>query len=102
MTSPHRVEVFEGGHTWLPIETATNGIEWMEIQTMKKGIRPRDESLIDELFSKRVARANAQLSGLARMRELKQIAADFEVSGTLQRSSSPPWRWKGSRTSPPP
>ena len=78
MTSPHRVEFFEGGHTWLPIETATVGVEWMEIQAMKSGLRPRDESLITGLFSTRVARANAQPDGLARMRALKHIAADFQ------------------------
>ena len=78
MTSPHRVEVFEGGHTWLPIEMATSGVEWMEVQAMKDGLRPRDDELVAELFSKRVARANAQQSSLARMRALKQIAGDFE------------------------
>jgi hypothetical protein len=78
MTSPHRVEVFEGGHTWLPSDMATRGVEWMEIQAMKNGLRPRDEALLAELFSKRVARASAQPGSLARMRELKQIAADFE------------------------
>ena len=60
MTSPHRVEIFEGGHTWLPVEMATSGVEWMEIQAMKNGLRPRDEMLVDELFSKRIASANAQ------------------------------------------
>jgi hypothetical protein len=78
MTSPHRVEVFEGGHTWLPVEMATSGVEWMEIQAIRSGLRPRDETLVGEIFSKRVARANAQPGGLARMRELKQIASDFE------------------------
>jgi hypothetical protein len=78
MTSPHRVEVFEGGHTWLPSEIATNGIEWMEIQAMKNGLRPRDPALVEALFLKRVTRANAQTGALARMRELKQIIADFE------------------------
>jgi poly(3-hydroxybutyrate) depolymerase len=78
MTSPHRVEVFEGGHTWLPSEMATRAVEWMEIQAMKNALRARDETLIAELFSKRVARANAQPGSLARMRELSQIATDFE------------------------
>jgi dienelactone hydrolase len=78
MTSPHRVEIFEGGHTWLPIEMATRGVEWMEIQAMKSGVLPRDETLVAELFSKRVARANARPDSLASMRELKQIAADFQ------------------------
>lgn len=79
MTSPHRVEIFEGGHTWLPVEMATSGVEWMEIQAMKNGLRPRDETLVAELFSKRMARANGQPDNLSRMRELKQIAADFET-----------------------
>jgi hypothetical protein len=78
MTSPHRVEVFEGGHTWPPVEMATRGIEWMEVQGMKNGLRPRDETLIAELFSKRLALASAQSNSLARMRELRQIARDFE------------------------
>ncbi|MGE3513444.1 MAG: hypothetical protein AB7N65_31690, partial [Vicinamibacterales bacterium] len=34
MKSPHRVEVFEGGHTWLPAELATDGVEWMEVLAM--------------------------------------------------------------------
>jgi hypothetical protein len=78
MTSPHRVELFEGGHTWLPIDMAARGVEWMEIQAMKNGLRPRDETIVADIFSKRMARANAQASGLVRMRELKQIAVDFE------------------------
>ena len=78
MTSPHRVEVFEGVHTWLPSDMATRGVEWMELQAMKNGARPRDETLVAELFAKRMARADAQPDNLARMRELKQIAADFE------------------------
>src|SRR5262245_26061108 len=78
MTSPHRVEVFEGGHTWLPSDMATRGVEWMELHGMKSGLRPRDEKLIAEFCSRRHRRANAQPDGMARMRELKQIAADFE------------------------
>jgi len=78
MTSPHRVEIFEGGHTWLPVEMATRGVEWMEIQGMKSGIRPRDQALLDSLFAKRATRANAETSSLDRMRALNQIAADFD------------------------
>ena len=74
----HRVERFEGGHTWLPVEVATDGVEWMEIQAMRTGLRPRDQRLIDELFAKRVARAEAQKSSLDRMRELKSIVVDFD------------------------
>jgi dienelactone hydrolase len=78
MKSPHRVEVFEGGHTWLPIDLATDGVEWMEVQAMKSGLRPRDNGLIDELFVKRLAHAEAQSSNLAKMRALNLIAKDFD------------------------
>jgi hypothetical protein len=78
MTSPHRVEIFEGGHTWLPSDMAMRGVEWMELQAMKNGLRVRDERLVAELFSNRMARADAQSSSLASMHELKQIAADFD------------------------
>ena len=78
VTTPHRVEVFEGGHTWLPVELATDGVEWMEIQAMQRGLRPRDQKLIDDIFAKRVARAEAQNNSLEKMRELKSIAVDFQ------------------------
>ena len=77
MKSTHRVEVFEGGHTWLPTELATDGVEWMELQAMNTGLKPRDNRLIDELFQRRMAKAEAERSGLARMRRLSLIAKDF-------------------------
>jgi pimeloyl-ACP methyl ester carboxylesterase len=85
MKSPHRVEVFVGGHVWLPAHMAMDGVEWMELQAMRSGLKPRDERLIDELFAQRVARSEAHPDKLARMRQLNQIARDFadlkDVSG---------------------
>ena len=78
MKTPHRVELFNGGHTWLPPDLATEGVEWMEVQAMKRGQRSRDDRLIDELFAKRTARAEAMADKLAKMRALKLLAADFE------------------------
>src|SRR5439155_19611302 len=72
--SPHRVEVFNGGHMRLPVELATDGVEWMEIQAMQSGGRTRDPKLIDAIFAKRMARAEAQKSPLEKMRELGSIA----------------------------
>src|SRR4030095_10984090 len=76
MTSPHRVEVFEGGHAWLPNDMATRGVEWMEIQAMKNGRRARDETLVADLFAKRVARTHSQPDALTRLRALKESAAE--------------------------
>ena len=78
LKSPHRVEVFDGGHTWLPVELAADGVEWMELQAMKSGLRSRDSKLIDDLLAKRVARAEAQKNSLHQMREWRSIATDFQ------------------------
>ena len=78
LKSPHRVEIFDGGHTWLPVELATDGVEWMELQAMKSGLRPRDRKLIDDILAKRTARAEGQKSNLDQMGEWKSIAADFQ------------------------
>jgi poly(3-hydroxybutyrate) depolymerase len=78
VTSPHRVEVFDGGHAWLPVELATEAVEWLEVQAMKAGSRSRDQKLIDDLFAKRMAQAERQTKSLEQMRDLQAIAADFE------------------------
>jgi len=78
LKSPHRIEVFDGGHAWLPVELATDGVEWMEIQAMKAGLRDRDAKEIDEIFAKRVARAEGQAKNVDKMRELRSIAVDFQ------------------------
>jgi poly(3-hydroxybutyrate) depolymerase len=91
LRSPHRVVVFEGGHTWLPGEAATEAVEWMELQAMTSGIRPRDQTLIDDMFARRMARAEGLKSSLAMMRELQSIAQDFRlfknVTGLNQRAA---------------
>ena len=59
MTSAHRVLYFEGGHTWLPAELATQAVEWMELQAMKSGLRPRDAAQLDAWFAARAERMDA-------------------------------------------
>jgi len=91
LKSAHRVVVFEGGHAWLPVETATAAVEWMQLQEMTRGTRQRDKTLIDELFAKRMAQADGQKTALATMRELQSIARDFRpftnVAALDQRAS---------------
>ena len=77
LKGPRRVVIFEGGHTWLPVEAATEGIEWLELQGMASGARPRNQPLIDDLFARRVTRAEALTNSLELMRELESIARDF-------------------------
>src|SRR5712692_685041 len=77
LTTPHRVAIFEGGHTWLSSELAAEAVEWMEIQAMKSGRRPRDAALIDKLFAKRMAQAAAQTNDKDTALALAALSSDF-------------------------
>jgi pimeloyl-ACP methyl ester carboxylesterase len=37
LSSPHRVVIFEGGHTWLPSALAVEAVEWLELQAAHPG-----------------------------------------------------------------
>src|SRR5262245_10363995 len=39
LTSPHRLAIFNGGHTLPPDDVALDAIEWLELQAMKSGRR---------------------------------------------------------------
>ncbi len=77
LTTPHRVVIFEGGHTWLSSELATEAVEWMEIQAMKSGRRERDAALIDKLFTRRATQADAQTSDKDTALALAALSSDF-------------------------
>jgi dienelactone hydrolase len=77
----HHLEVFSGGHSWMPPEVAQESIEWMEIQAMKAGTREKDPGLIDSLFESRIRQAQelekaGDLAGAYHRDEWCQ--ADFE------------------------
>jgi dienelactone hydrolase len=55
----HRLEIFEGDHAWAASELCTEAIEWMELQAMKTGRAQKNESLIDELWKKKLEQAKA-------------------------------------------
>lgn len=59
---PHRFEVFEGAHEWPPEAVCARALEWMELQAMKSGIRPRDAALLEQLFARTLAAADADNS----------------------------------------
>ncbi|PYR59852.1 MAG: hypothetical protein DMF91_13720 [Acidobacteria bacterium] len=92
LTTPHRVVIFEGGHTLPPDAVALEAIEWLELQAMKSGRRTRDEALIDRLFDKR-QRTIAATSDtpVTTVRLLKELVADFgglrDVSAATARAA---------------
>ena len=88
LKSPHRLAVFEGGHTLPPESVALEAIEWMEIQAMKSARRPREDTLIDRLLEKRRAAA-AAANDVDAVHLLDAIVADFtglrDVAGEAAR-----------------
>ncbi len=90
LTTPHRVAIFDGGHTWLSSELAIEALEWMELQAMKSGRRARDEALIDKLFAKHSAHAEGP--GLIALVEdfqgLRDVSAFASRATELQRSKA--------------
>jgi pimeloyl-ACP methyl ester carboxylesterase len=78
LNSPHRVVVFEGGHTWLPPDLAVQAVEWLEVQAMKAGREARDEKLIDRVFAARSAEVAAQKTELGTWDAAGAMVRDFD------------------------
>jgi hypothetical protein len=77
LTTPHRLAIFEGGHTWLSSELAVEAVEWMEIYAMKTGLAPRVDETIDRILAKRVKAADDRPARQDAYLDLQSIAADF-------------------------
>jgi hypothetical protein len=78
LTSPHHLEVFDGGHTLPPDAVALEAIEWMELQAMKSGRRARDEALVDRLLEKRRRLIAAATSPVRTGHLLDALVSDFQ------------------------
>ncbi len=91
LTTPHRVVIFEGGHTLPPDGLALEAIEWLELQAIKAGRKTRDEALIDRLFDKRQQAIAAATDPVA-ARLLNDLVNDFtglrDVSAAAARASA--------------
>ncbi len=77
LKSPHRLVVFEGGHTLPPDAVAFEAIEWMELQAMKSGRRTRDEALIDRIFDARQRQLAAVTDPVTTVHLLEALVDDF-------------------------
>jgi dienelactone hydrolase len=78
LTSPHHLEIFDGGHTLPPDAVVLEAIEWMELQAMKSGRRARDESLVGRLLEKRRRSIAAATSAAVTVHLLDALVADFQ------------------------
>lgn len=98
VTSPHHIEIFQGGHVWLSSELAMEAVEWMELQAMRSGIRARDEVLIETIFAKKadqVASAHGDvdaylaLSNLVNHLDGLKDVANFATRANLMKQRKP-------------
>ena len=78
LNSPHRVVVFDGGHTWLPPELGVEALEWMNVQAMKTGRQAPDEKFIDRVFAARSAAALGQKTELEKWEAAGAMVRDFD------------------------
>jgi hypothetical protein len=78
LQTPHRLAVFEGGHTLPPDEIAIEALEWLELRAMAAGTRPRDDALVERLWRKQLAAADAAGESAASVHRLRAMAEDFE------------------------
>ena len=58
-SSAHRMELFDGGHQWPPVELTMRAFGWMEMVAMKEGRRARDVEFAKTIFGEDMARAHA-------------------------------------------
>jgi hypothetical protein len=78
---PHRIELFSGGHGWMPRDLAMSAVEWMELGAMQDGRRTIDRSLVDAMWMRELHdAATLEEAGrpFAAWLRLRAIARDYE------------------------
>jgi hypothetical protein len=95
----HRIEIFRGGHDWMPARLATRALAWIELQAMRAERRTRDASLVRSLWTEalgeaRSIEAEGRLAEAAR--HYRATAADFRDLLDVAEASEPALRLAGS------
>jgi predicted esterase len=95
----HRIEVFRGGHDWMPARLASRALAWMELQAMAAAKRNREASLISSLWTEALGEARSleqegRPSEAARL--YRATAADFRGLLDVAEASEPALRLAGS------
>jgi predicted esterase len=90
-SAPHRFEVFEGDHRWMPPELAADALAWMDVIAMKQKRRPIDDALIDALLARDLEKLHAlpaedRLEALRRERAIVRTFEGLRPVDELQRS----------------
>jgi len=89
---PHRLEYFDGPHTWISPDEARRALRWFEVLAMRDGKRPRDDAFVDaELAADLAGAEELERAGrtLEAIRRLQAIGSTYrglrDVSGVEAR-----------------
>ena len=74
---PHRVEVFSGGHDWMPEDLGTEALEWMMLKGSPQEDPVRGEAPADSLWNRDMVRARL-LEAEGRRREALRLWRGME------------------------
>jgi tetratricopeptide (TPR) repeat protein len=77
---PHRMEYYDGPHSWPTEPVMASALYWLELQAMRSGLRPRDTRWIDSVLQvQRDSAGQLQATGhhYAAYRLYRWIARDF-------------------------
>lgn len=88
LTSPHRLAVFQGGHTLPPADVALEAVEWLELQAMKSGARPIDPALVDRLWEKRERAIDGAASSTTAVHLTQALIDDFKGLRDIARAEA--------------
>jgi predicted esterase len=87
LSFPHRVEVFDGAHEWLPPGMVPEALAWFDLMAMRTGARPRDPEAVAEFARGGLARAAAH-EAAGRLpeafREAETLVRDLEGLGDAE------------------
>ncbi|MCB1009471.1 MAG: tetratricopeptide repeat protein [Acidobacteria bacterium] len=81
---PHRLEYFDGPHTWLSPEEARRALRWFEVLAMRDGKRPRDDAFLDAELAADVAGADALERDGRTLEALRRLEAVVSTYGGLR------------------
>jgi len=74
MALPHRIEFFDGWHSWPPPTLLEEALGWLELRGMQSGLRPADPLLLVSLYT----------AGLADARRLEAVGNRFDARRRYQ------------------
>lgn len=77
----NRLEIFEGGHAWMPVDLARSGVVWMNLQAMRDGSMPPDADLIGRAYRADLDAADAMAATgnlLGASRKFDAMVSDYQ------------------------